>query len=640
VNPFTRRSTVTPAIPETRAILELEARGAVLETWTSDYGTSRRTSKTFTTVEDADAALFQRILKARRRGYRLVGPSEVLVPKAADGSTVLLDELFAAGDADVLREILACTSEKKLAVLAVPWMNDARPEMRRALFDYIDDGCDRFGHKALVKRLYKLAEAKGDDELLAHFMVAFDRLSARRLVQRRRSWRRPAGNVLVSDPVVDERLTNGRESTRFTRATRRYLARRAFRYFRRLGKSDPARYGRAIRAALTLYEDEHLNTAEKLLDSWGLLHALYAWSNVIDRSPRGVVVSDGQVLKDLAPAPYWPAAWRGVEDELFALLRDARSRPVRAWVVAWLRKEYPSALEQVPVPRVLLLLRSPNEEAVTLGAELLPRATGLATLTVDVWKDLLAIQDLDALLVVSKAFETHVARERLSLADAVALALSSAAPVAELGLRWAKAKGAEGADLRLLSTLGGAPVETVRAEGVAWLLSLFEADGDAKPGRALILRDLMDSRFIDVRRAACAFVSRAEGDASLPLWLALVESPYDDVRALVVKHAAEWEREAGPGELRHVAATVILAVHRGASAKQAMFRRIADRVARKPEDADQLLPLLGLALRSVRPSERTGALLAIARAAVSNERLREAVSRHFPGVAIDVRVSA
>jgi hypothetical protein len=352
------------------------------------------------------------------------------------------------------------------------------------------------------------------------------------------------------------------------------------------------------------------------------------------------VVSEGKVLKDLAPAPYWPGAWRDVEDELFALLRDARSRPVRAWVVAWLRQEYPRALVNVPVGRVLLLLRSSNEEAVMLGAELLPRATGLATLTVDAWKDLLAIHNLDALLVVSKAFEAHVARERISLADAVALALSSAAPVAELGLRWAKDKGVEGPDLHLLATLQGAPVETVRGEGVTWLLSLLEADGDAKPGHALILRDLMDSRFVDVRRAACAFVERAKGEVSLPLWLALVESPYDDVRALVVKHAAEWEREAGPGELRHMAATVILAVHRGASAKQAMFRRIADRVVTKPEDADQLLPVLGVALRSVRPAEQRGALLAIARAAISNERLREAVSRHFPGIAIDVRVSA
>jgi hypothetical protein len=71
-----------------------------------------------------------------------------------------------------------------------------------------------------------------------------------------------------------------------------------------------------------------------------------------------------------------------------------------------------------------------------------------------------------------------------------------------------------------------------------------------------------------------------------------------------------------------------------------MLRRIAERVARKPDEADRLLPVLALALRSVRATERTGALLAIARAALSDPSLRDAVSRHFPDVVIDTRVSA
>jgi hypothetical protein len=126
----------------------------------------------------------------------------------------------------------------------------------------------------------------------------------------------------------------------------------------------------------------------------------------------------------------------------------------------------------------------------------------------------------------------------------------------------------------------------------------------------------------------------------LPLWLSLLESPYDDVRALVVRHAEAWHAEVGPDEMRHLAATVILSVHRGAATKQTMLRRIAERVVSKPQEADRLLPVLALALRSVRAPERTAALLAVARAAVSDEALRESVSSHFPDLVIDHRVSA
>src|SRR5205823_5641693 len=109
------------------------------------------------------------------------------------------------------------------------------------------------------------------------------------------------------------------ESDRFSRATRRYLARRAFGYFRKTGKSDPARVGRAMRIALPLYRDANLDTPEKLLDAWSLLHALYAWSPVISRDSRGVRVAPGKSLGELAPAPYWPKAFEG-RDDLLAML--------------------------------------------------------------------------------------------------------------------------------------------------------------------------------------------------------------------------------------------------------------------------------------------------------------------------------
>lgn len=119
---------------------------------------------------------------------------------------------------------------------------------------------------------------------MAHFMVAFDRLTRRYAVERNTYDRGTFGKttVLCSDPLVPGRIhakdRRGKprqvETPRFSRATRRYLARRAFRYFRAIGRADRARYGRAMRLALPLYEDRHLDAAVRILDSWALVHVL------------------------------------------------------------------------------------------------------------------------------------------------------------------------------------------------------------------------------------------------------------------------------------------------------------------------------------------------------------------------------
>jgi len=54
------------------------------------------------------------------------------------------------------------------------------------LLRYIADGCDRPQQRALVKKLFKTAEENGDDEAMAYFLVAFDRLIKRKLVPRDR----------------------------------------------------------------------------------------------------------------------------------------------------------------------------------------------------------------------------------------------------------------------------------------------------------------------------------------------------------------------------------------------------------------------------------------------------------------------
>jgi hypothetical protein len=124
------------------------------------------------------------------------------------------------------------------------------------------------------------------------------------------------------------------------------------------------------------------------------------------------------------------------------------------------------------------------------------------------------------------------------------------------------------------------------------------------------------------------------------LWGALAESPYPDVRDFLVKHLAARAGSLSSEALRGVWATTLLAVHRGGRAKKKALDQIADRVAKTPSEAHELLPLLAIALRSVRAPERRTALAAIARAAHREPKLHAAIARYLPELTISREVAA
>src|SRR4051794_14546865 len=97
-----------------------------------------------------------------------------------------------------------------------------------------------------------------------------------------------------------------------------------------------------------------------------------------------------------------------------------------------------------------------------------------------------------------------------------------AAGVARVGLAWLKERtiGSE-ADLLRVFRIRDAPVPSVRAEAAAWLIAQIKEKSFA---RAEHLRDLIDSRFEDVRRAALTLMrgdDRFREDETL--WRALAE---------------------------------------------------------------------------------------------------------------------
>lgn len=602
-----------------------------------------------------------------------------------EGSSLMLDELLDAADARALAELLASKQQKKLAHVAQRLFTDKRPWARTIIHGYIADGCDRPGHRAFVKTLFKAAEQEADREVLGWFAVAFDRLVRRtQVMEWRYDWstRTSTQEAVLRDPTDyprrlgrsrygDKTYTNpvtgvqtkvkrpyvpvhppryhyGRNPTtgrweyfrdgkprvgddplRFSLSTRRYLQRRTWRFFRRLSKTSPAEYRAAMLPVLGAFADEHLATAEALLDSWTLVHALYHGSDVLDRHPLGIRVAKGRALKELAFAPFCPDAWKGCLDELLHLALTARSRPVRQFALWALNTHHAEAMASLSVRRLVPFLKSPHEELQNFAAAALAKAQGLETMAISEWLVLLKLENPIALGQICELVKKHVAPSRLSLEQCVELACARPAPVAELGLAWAKQKQIYGlGELETILKLRHAEAPGVRERGVEWVAQLLLLNEAVKP---VFVRELLDAKHVDVRRTAMELMKKdARFGESVELWLAMSETPYADVRDRFVDEFGKREKSFGPSTLQRVWATTLLSVHRGSRAKVKAAKQVASRAVRSPHEAPELLTLLGHTLRSVRAAERRTALAEITRAATRDPNLKTLLKEKLP----------
>jgi hypothetical protein len=180
-------------------------------------------------------------------------------------------------------------------------------------------------------------------------------------------------------------------------------------------------------------------------------------------------------------------------------------------------------------------------------------------------------------------------------------------------------------------------VAIVRADGTAWATQIITTHAKATPEH---LRDLCDAPHADARESALAAAERMPALATPSLWFALTESPYEDVRKVVVANAAKWRAEAPKATLRHVWSSALLDVHRGSTTKRRVPRQIAERIASHPDEAADLLPILRLALRSVRPAERAGAIAALARVLHADAELRALAHEIIPELTVTEQVSS
>ena len=623
------------------------------------------------------------------------------------GSWLIVQELLERGDPAFVDELRKVTDADALGAFAARWYADSRSASRRLVFAYLDRPLNAYRHEALVKRLFKLAEAAEDHEVMARFLVLFDR-SVRRvraakrhyetqvvpdraqadalcatwlargydsvniwsdrqgrlhvvgtrtesIVRTSRTSVMPRGRLRETpdftswSPVTGRyktfmapdwvtRLRLGRWIPReevevpeayrsrleryrlFSTATRNYLRRRCWRYFWKLGRRAPERYVAAISEALLLYRDEDVADALALLDNWGLVHILFHHSPALVARPNGWWPAEGRTTADLAPAPMYEALWKRAPRAVVDLMVRGGCRPVRRWAARLVRGDLAAVAAAVSLEELLAWLGHDDAEVVDLAVELLRSAPGLDALSADRWLVLAEGANPAALELICELMQRHLRPESLALAEAVRMAMSRPLPLARLGLRLLQGRVPRGEDeCLLLLGLAEAESEPFRAELVRWARGVLAEAPGFDPDWVL---SYLDSRHRDVRAEGWAWLRdepRARDDVAL--WQRLMESPYDDVRLALV---ADLEgrlagRDVGgmspqaldPERLRLLWASVLLNIHRGGRAKPMVVRQLLRRLDARPRELGEVLPILAVALRSVRGPEWRAGLTAL-----------------------------
>jgi len=578
-------------------------------------------------------------------------------PANERGQMLLAEEYFATENDRFVDALRTVRQPRALAAFADRWKKDPRPWARGQILLYLQHPLNSPGHQPVVKRLFKQAEVAGDHELMAAFLVAFDR-QVRRQIRTRPRWDSDTRTVLQEEhletprdviplkaersavnPMTGDRITiairGSREARLFRYRTRYYLRRRAWRYFRQLGYRDPGTYQAALARALAAYQDADLERGENILDSWGLMHACFAGHDALKFGATYIQLKDGRSLGELTPAPRFPDVWKKPDaaPALLSLAVQARARLVRVWAMQLFEHEH--ANHAVELETIVRLLDHEDAEIQQFGAKLLESAAGLGTLPVASWLKLLQTRNDEALQRLCDAFAKHVSGDRLDLPQCIQLACVRPAPVARLGQRYLLQRVVNSAaDREQIVGLADAKCPVVAGELTTWALG-FLGTRDHYACDPVIR--FFDSTVTESRTAAWTWLvadSPALGDAAL--WSRLVETPYDDVRLRVIDFLQQQTQLPGVNvdHLQNIWRSVLLGVHRGGRQKARAVRQIAQAILENPARVDDLLPVLAVAVRSVRGPEARAGLAAVVSVVEARPQLADAVQRHLPEMKI------
>jgi hypothetical protein len=553
-------------------------------------------------------------------------------------SPLLIEEALARQDEKFLELLRAFHDSKRIASIADRWARDHRPWARQKIIEYLSQPWTNFGHEPVIKRIFKYFESQRDDEIMGLYLYELDTY-VRRI--RRTTYRYdPKSQDYLEQEVlytVPNWRTEGGEL--FKHRTRHYLRRRAWRYFRRMGFKDARRYPKAVAASLVRFEDSDLASGENLLDSWGLIHACFGRSDVIEFTPYSTRTRSGKRLGDLKPDPYFPKLWQADQsaEVLFGIVDAAQSRLVRVWAIELLRRWHAEALKRLEIEVILPLLDHPDGEVQQFGAELFMNSAALGTLPLETWLKLLRTQNLTALEMVVGAMEKHVTPERLSLAQLVEMACARPVPVARLALKFLRTRPIQLADRATIAGLSHARCDGAAADITRWALSILGSNDNYDPD--LVIR-FFDGLLLPMRQAAWEWLTiDSPGWNDSRLWSKLIESPYDDVKLKLVA-ALEHRKNADAATYAGTWYSVLLAVHRGGRTKLIALRQISDALRAHPEHGELLLPVLAVAIRSVRLPEARGGLAAIVSAVDARPELEPVVGRFLPELKLNAKAGA
>jgi hypothetical protein len=574
------------------------------------------------------------------------------------GQMLLAEEYLASENPAFLETLRRVNQPKSLAGLADRWKKDPRPWAREQIFAYLTEPMNCPGHQPVIKHLFKHAEETRDNDLMAAFLAAFDR-QVRRRIQNKRRWGFSTRSVIEQErlvtprdviplkadrgarnPMTGEAIAYGvrtpANAKLFSYRTRYYLRRRAWRYFRHLGYHDPVTYLQALIPALAAYTDADLERGENILDSWGLMHACFGDHDALEFGATHIKLKEGRGLGDLIPAPVFLDSWKKPEAAplLLALATQAHSRLIRVWSMQLFQREHLNF--SVPLETIVRFLDHEDADVQQFGAKLLESSPALATLPVSAWLKLLETKNEDALQRICDAFAKHVSADRLDLQQCIDVACMRPVPVARLGQNYLKQRViTSSADREQITALANARCAAVAGDLTTWALSNLGTKENYVSDQVI---RFFDSTLSEIRIAAWTWLvaeSPALHDAAF--WSRLVETPYDDLRLRLIDFLQEQTKVPGaePDKLEFIWRSVLLGVHRGGRQKAKAVQQIAHAILKNPANSDSLLPVLAVAVRSVRGPEARAGLAAVMSLVDASPQLAEAVRKSLPELKIE-----
>jgi hypothetical protein len=566
-------------------------------------------------------------------------------------SILLVEEYFSSQDDRFLVQLREVTVARLLAPFATQWAKDPRPWAREQQLAYLALPMNVPGHQPVVKRLFKQAVEKGDDELVAVCQVAFDRLIRRQRRKRYHYDRQTGQSTQVEVLHTPQNTLPNETGPRYYRSdserlysnrTRYYLRRAAWRYFRRLGFQKPDAYCAAIAQALRRYEDRDVEKGEHLLDCWGLMQACYRKHGALDFQERRIVQNAGRRLTELTATPKFEKLWLApaAAPVLLVLVTRAQARLVRTWAMEMLLRHGRDSLESIGVGAIVALLDSSDAEVQRFAVSLLERSPHLATQPLDFWLRLLEVRDPTTLATICQLVERHVTRDRMTLEQCVRLATAKAAPVARLGLMFLKQTTiASAVERGLIARLALAQCAALGGEIAAWALGIVGKqsvyDREAVSG-------FFDSNLLPMRTAAWDWLLQNETPAhDAALFARLTETSHDDLRLKLIEEL--HRRTTLPGtnsqSLKVLWASVLLGVQRGGRQKLQATRQLAEAIVENPVLVHDLLPVLAVAVRSIRPAEMRAGLVAVLHVIDARPELAKEIAAQLPELALAAEVA-